>query len=476
MKKCLLGFFVLSSALVFLQAQEKPVAFTRVTVIDATGAPAQPDMTVVITGDRISQLGKTGQVAIPDDAQRVDASGKFLIPGLWEMHAHTWYQQVEFLPLFIANGVTGIRDVHAPWDHFEQIKEWQEEIASGELLGPRILTSGPLVDGPRPSHASIVVTSPAGGREVVQALKNRGADFVKVYNWLSRDSYYAIVDEAQKQDLPYTGHIPHSISAGEASLAGQHIEHLSGVLLASSTLEAELRRELAEESKSPDAALLLDSFSEEQAAALFKVFAENGTWHTPTLINTWKNLKAFLGEGNFNDPIKYIPRSVEWPVPRDALYGGTRVNPAREKWNPKGLFTTTEELTLYRRRAEKYLEIVGAMHRAGVQFMTGTDTLKPFNLPGFSLQEELVLLVRAGLTPMDALQAATRNPASYLGLLDSLGTVEKGKIADLVLLDANPLDEISNTQKIAGVVVRGRFLPKSSIEKMLAEIEARANP
>ncbi|MBI4456644.1 MAG: amidohydrolase family protein [Acidobacteria bacterium] len=457
--------------------QTNPLVFTHVTVIDATGAPAQSDMTVIVTGDRITEISRTEKISIPKDAQVVDAGGKFLIPGLWDMHVHTWYQKVAFLPLFIANGVTGVRDVHAPLDHFEQIKQWRQEIASGKLLGPRIFTSGPLVDGPKPQHASFVVTSPAGGREVVDALKRRGADFVKVYDWLSRDSYYAVIDEAKKQGLPYTGHVPYSVSAAEASDIGQHIEHLKGVLLACSTDEARFQKQLAEGSWSPDDTDLLDTYSEEKAAALFARFVKNGTWHTPTLVITWKNLKAYaMDDADFNARIKYIPRGMTWPVPREAQYGGVRVNPSRDEWDPKSFFRTREELENTKRRFEKYLQIVGGMHRMGVQFMTGTDTgAKAYLIPGFSLHDELVLLVQAGLTPLEALQAATRNPAKYLGLSDSLGTVEKGKIADLVLLEANPLEQIRNTQRIAAVVVGGKFISKASLQEMLANIEAAAD-
>jgi hypothetical protein len=206
----------------------------------------------------------------------------------------------------------------------------------------------------------------------------------------------------------------------------------------------------------------MDSFDEKKAAALFTRFVKNRTWHVPTLTV----LRAFW---YFDDPafindtrLRYIP-----PFIRQAL-----------GWNPKDAFgfkiRTAEDVSQGKRLFQKQLELVGLMHRAGVRLMAGTDTPNPFVFPGFSLHDELELLVKAGLTPMEALQSATRNPAEYLNLQGSLGTVEKGKIADLVLLEANPLDDISNTKKIAAVVISGKLIPKTQLQEMLAAVEKAA--
>ena len=471
-RRYLVGFLFLFPALVFLQAQQEPVVFTNVTVIDGTGAPAQPDMTVVVANELISDLGKTGTVLIPNNAEIIDASGKFLIPGLWDMHVHTRYDGIMFLPLFIANGVTGIRDVHGPLDHFDKIKQWRQEIAEGKLIGPRIIASGPLVDGPGsrwwPDGGPVMVTSPAGGREIVSTLKRRGVDFIKVYDLLSKETYDAVIAEAKKEGLPFIGHIPFSVSAAEASDVGQKsIEHLSGILLASSSREEEFREELVENQRL-DGSQLLDTYSEQKAAQLFARFQRNETWQTPTLVNTWKTLAAYRRDPRVMDPLKYMPTYYKRG---EAKVGGS----VASEWNPNGSFITVDDVAEYERRFNKYLEIVADMRRVGVEFLTGTDTLKPYNLPGFSLLDELELLVEAGLTPLEALQAGTINPARFLGIEDSLGTVEKGKYADLVLLGANPLEDISHVREIEGVVTNGRFLPKSSLEKMLAEVEEAAS-
>ncbi|MGH6884760.1 MAG: amidohydrolase family protein, partial [Geminicoccales bacterium] len=284
------------------QGSETPpasLAFTHVTVIDATGAAAQPDMTVVIAGDRIAALGRTNRVDLPQDARVVDAAGQFLIPGLWDMHAHiAIYASMKAtrLPLLIANGVTGVRDLGALDDTVDDLRQWREEIAAGRLLGPRIVAAGPILDGREGgSEEFSIVTTAAEGRQAVVALAEQGFDFVKVYSWLTPEVYSAIVDEAGKQRLPFAGHVPRALTVAEASDAGQKsIEHLTGMLLAVSTRESELMREMAElpepgtsngfRASSRILAEAVESYSENKAGRLFKRLVENETWHCPTLV------------------------------------------------------------------------------------------------------------------------------------------------------------------------------------------------
>jgi imidazolonepropionase-like amidohydrolase len=296
-----------------------------------------------------------------------------------------------------------------------------------------------------------------------------GSDFIKVYSMVPRDAYFAIADEAKRQHMVFAGHVPEFVSAAEASDAGQKsFEHLMGVLVSCSAKEAELRKEneakLRAEGIRPDTAMLeqaaaLDSFDEKKASALFAGFVKNGTWMSPTL--TVLRAVAFSGDADFrNDPrIKYIPDSL------------------KQQWEDAfGWKEHTPEFNSQAKRVfQKQLEIVGMMKRSGVRFIAGTDTPNPYVFPGFSLHDELALLVQAGLTPAEALRTATINPAKYFDMEKSLGTVEKGKIADLVLLDANPLTDINNTRKIEAVIVGGKYLPKETLQKMLAEVEARAN-
>jgi imidazolonepropionase-like amidohydrolase len=439
------------------------LAITGVTVIDATGEPAQPGMTVVVTGNRITALGKSSLVRVPQLARVVDGNGKFLIPGLWDMHVHT--ADPSFLSLYLANGVTGVRDMHAldPDVLFGMRKQVQE----GKKLGPRIVAAGPLVDGPMPFvPGSLVAADARQGREAVRKLKQMGADFVKVYNKLPREAYLAIVDEAKKQGLPLAGHLPESVSAAEASDLGQKsIEHLTGIELACSDREDELRREavagLVKADNSAAWELLgrigaraADSSSPKKARALFARFVRNGTWQVPTL-TVLRSLVSLDDPKFLADPrVKYMPPSI------------------RSYWSLMKL--SPETVTGLKVRYKRATGLVRAMHQAGVPFLAGTDTPGvPFVFPGFSLHDELALLVAdAGFTPLEALQTATRDPARFLGREKDLGTIEPGKLADLVLLDANPLTDIHNTTKIAAVVANGRLLPRRELDRLLAEVEA----
>ena len=439
------------------------LVFTHVTVIDATGAEAKPDMTVVIRDGRIAELGISGKIRPPKGARVVDASGKFLIPGLWDMHVHQWNKEA-FFPLFIANGVTGVRDMFSP---LPQIKQWRADVAAGTTIGPHIVAAGILVDGPTPACApcSITVSNAAEGRKAVLTVKEMGSDFIKVYSMLPRDAYFAIADEAKRQNMVFAGHVPEFVSAAEASDAGQKsIEHLTGVLVACSAKEAELRKEnearlradgFRGDTMTLEQSRALDSFDAKQAAALFARFKRNGTWMCPTL--SVLRAQAFIGDPNFrNDPrLKYIQNFLRKQFWEDGFGFSSR---------------TAEDNARARRVFQKQIEVVGMMKRAGVDFIAGSDTANPYVFPGFSLHDELALLVQAGFTPMEALQAATRDPARYLGRLDSVGTIEKGKIADLVLLDANPLAEIGNTRKVNAVVVGGRLITKPELDKMLADV------
>lgn len=447
------------------------LAFTHVTVIDMTGAPPRSDMTVVVAGERITAVGPAGQVRIPAGAQVVDAAGKFLIPGLWDMHFHVKEAERTF-PLFVANGVTGVRNMGGD---FQRLFEWREAVASGRLVGPRLVACGPVIDGPQPANPdhALAVGSAQEARQAVDFLKRSGADFVKVYDGVPRAAYFAVVEEAKRQGLPFVGHVPRAVTMAEASEAGQKsVEHLGTFLEGSSTAEDELRAWPAPPVKDGDFSAIpariaargnrmLDTYSGQKAARLLALLARNHTWQVPTLLA--KQVNAFVDDiSQVRDPrYRYIPASV------------------REGWSPDQNFfyryRTPEFIAYQKRLFQKEVETVGAMSRAGIPLLAGTDG-GPYTVPGFGLHQELALLVKAGLTPLAALQAATINPAKFLGESDTLGTVERGKIASLVLLEANPLEDISNTERIDAVVVRGRFFPRSVLRMMLANVEKAANP
>jgi len=437
--------------------QQKPLVLRRLTVIDVTGGPPKPDMTVVITGDRITDLGEAGKVSVPQGGRVIDAGGKFLIPGLWDMHVH-WYGK-DTLTLFTANGVTGIRQMFGNTD----LLRWRDEIAKGSLQGPRMVVASPIVDGPQPVWPnSISVRNEEEGRKAVTKVKQWGADFVKVYSLLPREAYFGIADEARKQGLPFEGHVPFTVSAAEASDAGQKsIEHLTGVILACSDKEAGLSGERDNTNSTPARARpevrAIETFSAKKEAELFARFIKNGTWQCPTL--TVRRSAAYRDDPNFKNDgrLRYIPRQI------------------LERWGMRMANTRGETYANEKRLFQKQVEVVGDMGRAGVLLLAGTDTGNPFCFPGFSLHEELALLVKAGLTPTESLRAATLNPAKFFGLDQKLGTIEQGKLADLVLLEANPLEDIRNTQRIDAVIMNGRFYDRKALDKMLAQAQTLAN-
>ena len=331
--------FLLSSLLCVVNqptpgAKPKPLVLTHVTVIDTTGAPANPDMTVVIIGDRIAEMGKSGEIAPPQNPATINATGKFLIPGLWDMHVH-WYEK-DYLPLFIANGVTGTRQMYG----VPMFQQWRKEIEAGQLLGPHMLIASPIVDGPKPVWpGSIAVANESEGRKAVIQVKQAGADFVKVYSLLSRDAYFAIADESQKQGIPFEGHVPDSVTLEEASNAAQKsVEHLTGVLAACSSREAELLKSAQETVAAVDAGqlpsvrfagpgyrerqkLALETYSPQKAETVFGELKKNHTWQCPTL--TVLRSMAYSDDPSFaDDPrLKYIPRDIvsSWNPKADAF-------------------------------------------------------------------------------------------------------------------------------------------------------------
>ena len=455
------------------------IAITHVTVIDATGEASKADFTVITQGQRISAVGPSSSTPIPNSAKIVDGSGKFLIPGLADMHIHLTGAgeptgSREFIiPLLIANGITTVRDMGGK---IEYLKALRQEINSGKRAGPQIFFTGPYLDGNPPSfQPSVVVQNAAEAVAAVQTLKREGVDFIKVQSRLQPEAYYAIAEESKKQGIRFVGHVPDSITVVAASDAGQaSIEHLTGILLGCSSREEELRqRQLVPlspgEPKEQAVARerkwnqdLLASFSQQRALSLSQKFVMNQTWQVPTL-----PLLVHLGylvpetDRIGDSRLEYIPRAV------------------RETWDStrKALLESRTEIDFDQRRhlIKESMQAVKAMNDSGVAFMAGTDAAAPNVFPGFSLHEDLEFLVEAGLTPLQALQAATSNPAEFLHRSAEQGTIQAGKRADLVLLEANPLQDIRNAQKIRSVILNGHLFERSDLDSLLAEAEQFAS-
>jgi imidazolonepropionase-like amidohydrolase len=455
------------------QTKNPTLVIQHVTVIDVTAGKPVSDQTVVVENGRITTVATGMAVKMPAGAIAIDGTGKFLIPGLWDMHVHAAWPQLDEIvaPLFVAEGITGVRDMYGtPF----VIAAWKQRYQNGAPW-PRMIGSGHILDGPHPFWPGSVVASNAEeARTSVDNLHKGGADFIKVYSKLPRDAYFAALDEAKKVGTYCAGHVPDAVSVSEASDHGQRsIEHLTGVSLECSSEAKALRAERAAASTDTSITNMLKTYSRQaerilatqdpkRTADLCARLARNKTWMVPTF--TVLRSMASLDDSTFTaDPrVKYMPERV---------VGG---------WNPKKDFRfrqkTARDWENSRKVLKLNMQIVGQMNRAGVPIMAGTDFLNPYTFPGFSLHDELVNLNEAGLTPAEALRAATLNPAIFMNATDSLGTVATGKRADLVLLDANPLDDIHNTQKINAVILNGKLYDRAALDVLIADEQKKARP
>ena len=439
---------------------QKRVILTHVTVVDVVTGSEQRNTSVVIEGSRIKSVG--AGLPARAGARIIDANGKYLIPGLWDMHVHTtfgdWFPGARdiALPLFIANGVTGVRDMGGD---LQTLQKWREHIRNGRLIGPRMFIAGPMLDGaPLPYPASVPIKNAKEAREWVDKLKARGSNFIKIQSLIPRDAYFAVADEAKKRGIAFVGHVPNAVRASEASDAGQKsIEHLTGIFEGCSDNEDRLIRGLPKTRH-----ILLQTYNSARAKALISKLSTNGTWQVPTLVTERVQWTPEDQNKRVQSFARYVPRYWQrhtWQMVLDEINKGN----------------ANDDLKVRRTFFKAELDIVNKMHHAGVPLLSGTDTAPgPWVLPGFSIHDELSLLVKAGLTPIEALRTATLNPAKFLGIADQFGTIDIGKVADMVLLDADPIANIESTRKIAAVFANGRLLDRVKLDKILAGVEKSA--
>jgi hypothetical protein len=473
---------ILAAAFLALQPAPQPpsgsIVVADATVIDGTGAPPAR-RSLLITGATITAVLQP-DAKPPEGATVVDGRGRFVIPGLWDMHVHLGVRPEPelaeriMLPAFLAYGIVGVRDMGGP---LERVVTLRDRVKRGELDGPRILTPGPFVDGPGDEDPSFRrATGPAQARTAVDALAGAGVDFIKVQANLSLQSWRAVMDEARRRTMIVAGHVPMAIPAMAVVRGGQKsIEHISpalvgdaGLLFGCSSREAALRSELLaiehdrptatpESIRMREAALrtaLVESYEPSRAAALGRAIASAPAWIVPTLIWSSSFRPSSAADTGHDLPMDLVPAET------------------RARWTARRATylqaAAAADFDAATRVARKAAEAVGALHAAGASVLAGTDTFDAFDLPGISLHQELALLVGAGLTPMDAIQAATRNAADYRGSLGTEGTIEPGRRADLVILDADPLADIRNTRRISAVVQGGRLRMRSDLDALLA--------
>jgi len=372
---------------------EPTLALTHVAVVDVRAGTTKSDQTVVIRGRRIVSAGDASTTSVPSGARLIDGAGKYLIPGLWDMHVHL--DSTDLSPL-VHLGITGARDMGGD---LEELLAWRGRIAAGDLTGPRLVIAGPALRGPRsPSDSGPwVIRMPWQGIAAVDSLAARHVDFIKIHEGIFDDAYRAIAVQAKLRHLPFAGHVPTGVGVGEAAEIGQRsIEHLEFVPDVC----------LGRFSDAPQRAPLPPQCDEARFDSLLGVLARHHTWLCPTI-------------GSFR---------VFAPKQFPAIFAG-------------------------------FKDLVPLLRAHGIGLLAGTDLGTTGIVSGASLHDELALLVDAGYTPAEALRFATLNPARFLGLSDSLGTVEAGKIADLVLLERDPLADIRNTRRIAVVIQAGTVLP-----------------
>ena len=398
----------------------------NVTIIDVTNGRLHSHKTIVIEGNRIARIDDANDATRA--AATLDGTGMFVIPGLWDMHVHAYFTNdtAKFhstsevmLPLFIANGVTGVRDLGS---NLEATLAARDSVALHQLVGPRMLVSGPMLDGPTTRYAAAIkVATEDEARTAVRMLKERGVDMIKTQSLLSKEAYFALADEAARIGIPFEGHVPNAITGMEAIAAHQRsFEHLLSVRDTATSLIAELARKRV--------------------------------WQCPTVINSVGTPADLTSDPGV--PF-WLKQSVD---------GWRRTAATRAAESDSAARAAAE-------RATRRLALIKTMYDQKIPFLAGTDAPAGYDLvPGASLHRELQLFVKAGLTPLQALQTATLNPAVYFGKTADWGTIAVGKTADLVVLTANPLVDIANTRTVAAVVADGRYYSPRELDRMRLRI------
>ncbi|HEX9166465.1 MAG TPA: amidohydrolase family protein [Gemmatimonadales bacterium] len=447
------ALFVLAVLAPAAEAQQ-PVAFTDVRVVDVAAGQVRPATTVVVTGNRVTAVG-AGQ-AVPAGARRIDGQGKYLIPGLWDMHVHLSMAGREALPVLLANGVTAVRDMGGSGP---TVMAWRDSVAAGSLVGPRIKAPGRIVESARWLNAVIgrveplnqpalltelrnrfAIDSAPDGPRIVDSLRRLGADFIKIRNFPSPAAYFPFARAAREAGLPVAGHGPPAEFLGIVSDSGfASFEH-SLIAIRNARLAPAL-------STMPDSA----------QRALIQRLARNGTAWNPTLVS---------------GRVRFIPDSAKRRMIDDSTGASDPrlrfVSPTlRQEWRAGLALEGASQPDDWGAVEQEARRSVRRFADLGVTLLAGTDLGVITLVPGFALHDELEMLADAGLTPREVLAAATINPARVMGLSDSMGTIAPGQAADLLLLDTNPLEDIRATRAIRGVMANGRWYDRAALDRLL---------
>jgi imidazolonepropionase-like amidohydrolase len=431
-------------------ADSRVLAFVGVSVVPMDRERVLENHTVIVRDGRITEVGPAGKTQVPADATRIDGRGKYLTPGLADMHAHLFPGDgaandlaAQQLILYLANGVTTVRNMIGAPAHLVL----RDRVAEGKLLGPSVVTAGPPLMGKD-------AVSPEVAARIVAAQKQAGYDLVKVHEGLRPDVYEAIAAESRRVGIPFAGHVTAAVGLRRALEARQSsVEHLDGYLQA-------LVPEDSPVAPTPSQVVLgpvLNHIDLRRLPAIARATREAGVYNTPTLA-------LFKIVVSSDEPSEFL----KWPEMR-YVPAKMRDGFAKQKASIKAGGAPAEER---RRYLELRDRVVKSLHDAGAKLLVGPDAPQLFLVPGFATHREMAALAEAGLSPYAVLEAATRNAAEHLGARGEFGTVEVGRRADLVLLDANPLQAVANSSRIAGVMARGRWLPREELDRMLEGVAA----
>lgn len=432
-----------------------PVAANRdvivdVTVVDVEKGTAVPGQTVLVLGERIETIGATEVVDVPAGAEVIEGQGLYLMPGLVDAHVHFFDPEV-FGRLMIANGVVLVRDMGMPT---EDVLPLRDELNRGDVLGPEMVATGALLDGVPPlvPDISIGVDTTEDGREAVRQQATAGVDMIKVYSRLEKDTFLTILDEAQKLGLKVVGHVPESIYIEEAAAAGlSSSEHLFGFekVIAKLLGEPFTLRTYAGMGADVGYLLRLNEVQGEELQGVYQRLRASGLTVCPTVVvfKTGTRLDAIMA-GDYAGS-EYISPTV--------------LDIWTSQWSQQSQLPDV----LWR----SWAQMVRQLHEAGIPLMAGTDLTAPGIIPGFALHEEMAIWQDAGIPPADVLRSATTVPVQFLGLDHRLGRIAEGKTASMVLVRANPLDDVRNAQQIEGVFLRGQYFSREDLDQLLAEAQ-----
>jgi imidazolonepropionase-like amidohydrolase len=449
---------------------ELTTVFRGVTIIDAVNG-IRSDQNVIVSGNKIVEVGPANKIKEPSGANIIDCNRKFMIPGLWDAHIHLTNSAVitpVMYYLFLINGITYIRDTAGNLDLLLPLVEEAVRMAG---MAPRVFITGPHMDGlPLSWNSSVGTTTVERAEQVMDSLIAAGVDHLKVYELISPDIYSAVLSMARNKGYKVSGHVPLTMDAIEAANAGlASIEHLNNLELAMSSdwdsLLQDRRQIIAEGTAKTGNELrgriyraqrmhAFNTQDESRRQEVIKALADNNTWQVPTLVCITATEQGMYAREDYRNTFRYLPE------------------PARSEWEQRAIQTAGRSLSeVELAHANWANDLMPRLVNAGVGIMAGTDAPLFQLTPGFSLHEELALLVHAGLTPMQAIEAATLRPAQFFGLENQQGSISKGMLADLVILDANPLEDITNTQRIHAVMREGHLHNRDGLDRIMDQLE-----